>query len=693
MVRMIQQILLKRQKVESIGGIGYLDLNSMNAFPAIIDRTFSPSGSLAERNGFEYRPQQAAMAGAVAAALTGRSHLIVEAPTGVGKTLAYLVPALTFALAEKRKALISTHTKNLQEQLLQKDIPIARAITGTQCSVATLKGRRNYLCTTRLEHAVGSAASLFGTEGSAELERIRVWARTTKDGDSEGLGFAPSPDVWEMVCSEQGVCSAGLCGPQCFFQRAKARAREAQVVILNHALFFSLFAVSAAEDRFIFPDDFAIFDEAHTLEAVAGAGIGLKISRRAALLAIRRIFNPSTRKGILAGRRKKPAALAGKAEEVVNEFFSTVGRAAHSMAAAPVGSYAPRPEVRIRNPRFVVNALDDPLGALESYVHDIEDETDDMFRKQEIASARRSLQEVRTGVESFLEQTDGEFTYWVEAPPSGNVTLCAAPSDVGGVLGPRLFRNDTSVIMTSATLSVNGSLNYFCKRMGAVAAESLILGSPFDHAKQMTLCLARDIAEPDTDGYAQDLSAWIMRSVDRTHGKALVLFTNETMMRSTAAALAGSFAERGLQLIVQGIDGQRHELLEQFKRDIHSVLFGLESFWMGVDVPGESLEHVIITRLPFSVPNHPLIEARLEAIAQRGGNSFIEYTLPEAVLKFKQGAGRLLRSKTDTGVVTVLDARILRKSYGRAFVSSLPPCPIEVLTSDGDVERIEPAEL
>lgn len=666
---------------------------AMNAFPSIVERAFSPSGVLAERDGFEYRPQQAAMAGAVAATLAGRRHLIVEAPTGVGKTLAYLVPALTFAVAEKRKALISTHTKNLQEQLLQKDIPIARTLTGVQCSVAVLKGRRNYLCTTRLEHAVGAAGSMFNSGGSAELERIRAWARTTTDGDMEGLGFTPSPDVWEMVCSEQGVCGSGICGPQCFFQRAKARAREAQMVILNHALFFSLFAVSAAEDRSIFPDDFAIFDEAHTLEAVAGAGIGLKVSRRGAMLAIRRLFNPTTRKGLLAGRRRKPAALAAKAEEAVNEFFSTVGRAAQSMTAVPAGPYAPRPEVRIRNPRLVVNALDDPLGALESYVRDVEEETGDMFQKQEVTAARRSLQGIRTGVETFLEQQDRDLTYWVDAPPSGNVTLCAAPSDVGQVLGPRLFRDDTPVIMTSATLSVNGSLNYFCRRMGAGAADTLILGSPFHHARQMTLCLARDIPEPDADGYAQDLPGWIMRSVDRTHGKALVLFTSDSMMRTTAAALGGMFAERGLQLIVQGIDGQRHELLEQFKHDIHSVLFGLESFWMGIDVPGEALEHVIITRLPFSVPNHPLVEARLEAIAQRGGNSFIEYTLPEAVLKFKQGAGRLIRTKDDTGVVTVLDARILRRSYGRAFISSLPPCPVEVLTADGDVERIEPAEL
>jgi ATP-dependent DNA helicase DinG len=208
----------------------------------------------------------------------------------------------------------------------------------------------------------------------------------------------------------------------------------------------------------------------------------------------------------------------------------------------------------------------------------------------------------------------------------------------------------------------------------------------------MRLCIAGDIAEPETEGYSTELPRWILRSIDRTHGKALVLFTSTSAMRSAAAALAGEISDRGLTLMVQGIDGQRHQLLEEFKRDIHSVLFGLDSFWMGVDVPGEALEHVIITRLPFAFPNHPLIEARLEGIAARGGNSFMEYTLPEAILKFKQGAGRLIRTKEDRGIVTILDARIVRKSYGRAFISSLPPCPVEILSSDGEEEYLEPFE-
>ncbi|HMK38786.1 MAG TPA: helicase C-terminal domain-containing protein [Bacteroidota bacterium] len=653
---------------------------------------FSAGGALALRQGFDVRPQQGKMASAVASALSERRHLIVEAPTGVGKTLGYLVPSLLYAVREGGKAVISTHTKNLQEQLLQKDFPIAHSVTGTQASVAILKGRRNYLCTTRLEHTIGIAPSLFDEEGLRQLARIRDWSLHTRDGDAEGLAFTPRPDVWDAVCSEQGVCSSGLCGTHCFFQRAKQRAREAAVVILNHALFFSLLAIGGGEEQYLFPDDFVIFDEAHTLEGVAGAGIGLKVSHRQAVLAIRKFHHPGTNKGLLPRRKKKNAALCARAEAAADAFFALLGQTARALAADSAREGGFRHEIRVRNPGIVADSLGDHFAALEAAARAAEEDSGDMFRAQEIAAARTSLQSVRTGVTTFLEQLDRDLTYWVELPPGGstNVTLCAAHSDISRVLGPRLFRDGSSVIMTSATLSVNGSLGYFQNRVGALNTEGLILDSPFDHARQMTLSIAGDIAEPETERYSAELPGWILRSIDRTHGKALVLFTSVTSMRSAASALAGEIAGRGLTLMVQGLDGQRHQLLEEFKRDIHSVLFGLDSFWMGVDVPGEALEHVIITRLPFAFPNHPLIEARLEEIAARGGNSFMEYTLPEALLKFKQGAGRLIRTQEDRGIVTILDSRIVKKGYGRAFISSLPRCPVEVHSSEGGVEYMEP---
>ena len=659
-----------------------------------VESLFAPDGKLATRQGFVYRPQQARMAAAVAAALVEERHLIVEAPTGVGKTLAYLIPSLLYALQEGRKALISTHTKNLQEQLLRKDFPIARSVIPTGPGVAALKGRRNYLCTTRLDHALGSATSLFDEQGREQLALIHAWSLQTSDGDVEGLGFSVRSDVWESVCSEQGICSGSVCGKRCFFQRAKLRAREAPVVILNHALFFSLLAINGGESHFIFPDDFVIFDEAQTLEDTAGLGVGLRLTLPHALQSVRKLYHPVTKKGLLQKRKRKSAGICSRAEQAALEFFTMTGQASSALGAGSGYRGTPRREVRIRTPRMVSDSIAGPFLELETHVREAEEEAEDMFHRQELQAARATVHSVRTGVESFLEQLDRTLTYWVELPaaPSGAAALCAAPSAIGATLGPRLFRPESPVIMTSATLSVNGSLGYFQQRIGCPHADLLVLDSPFDHSRQMTMSIARDIAEPETESYPQELPGWILRSIDRTHGKALVLFTSSHLMRSTAAAVRDALYERGLRLLVQGVDGQRHQLLEEFKRDIHSVLFGLDSFWMGVDVPGEALEHVIITRLPFAVPNHPIIEARLEQIAARGGNAFIEYTLPEAILKFKQGAGRLLRTSDDRGLVTILDSRIVRKSYGTAFLSSLPPCPVEIWTSDGELERIEPGD-
>ncbi|HTO94253.1 MAG TPA: helicase C-terminal domain-containing protein [Bacteroidota bacterium] len=659
-----------------------------------VEGIFSPGGALARREGFELRPQQAAMASAVGSALEERAHLIVEAPTGIGKTLGYLIPALLYAARTGRKAVISTHTKNLQEQLVQKDFPIARAVSGGKAAVAILKGRRNYLCSTRLEHAVASAPALFDESGAAQIARIREWSLHTHDGDAEELPFTPRADVWDAVCSEQGLCSSSVCGSHCFFQRARQKAKEAPVVVTNHALFFSLMGVSGPGEGFLFPDDFVIFDEAHTLEAVAGAGIGIRISHRQVILAIHKIHHTGSTKGLLPRRKRKAPSLAARAEAAADEFFALAGTVARGLGAGSGRERASRSEIRIRNPHLVADGLTDHLVALEAVVRETEEDTDDMFRRQELAAARTSVQAIRSGVSAFLEQSDPALTYWVEVSSGGgaHVTLCAAPSDVGAVLGPRLFRDGTSVVMTSATLSVGGSLSYFESRVGAAGVRELILDSPFDHARQMRIAIAGDIPEPENEAYAGALPAWIMKSIERTQGKALVLFTNASTMRAVAAEVADEFAARGLTLMVQGLDGQRHRLLEEFKRDVHSVLFGLDSFWMGVDVPGEALEHVVITRLPFAVPNHPLIEARLEEITARGGNSFMEYTLPEAILKFKQGAGRLIRTKTDRGIITILDARVLRKSYGRAFLASLPRCPVEILTSEGEDQYIEPPD-
>ncbi len=654
-----------------------------------IDVIFSETGSLSTLQQFEYRPQQRTMASAIAEALEARNHLIIEAPTGVGKSLAYLVPAILYARREKRKAIISTHTKNLQEQLFRKDITIAKGILGaSEVHACVLKGRRNYLCTTRLQRALSSTASLFSNDEQEQLLRIFEWSKETVDGDVENLGFTPSTNVWDMVCSEKGICSSAACGFVCFFQRTKERVRSANVVIMNHALFFTLLAMQESEEQFIFPNDFVIFDEAHTLEAVAGLGIGKNISRYQVLSAIHKLYDPKTKRGLFAKQKKAIRAICEETEDVAIEFFETIRRVMLSQDAMAK-------EFRVRRPYIVDDTLTGSLRLLEKEAEKIQATVKQEAEQNEVEGAKRALWEAQVLVEEFLEQSESDFTYWIDigSGRNGNISLCASPSNIADVLGPKLFRHGTSVIMTSATLAVNNSLDYFQRRIGGVGIDGLILDSPFDHHRQMQVNIARDIPEPDATGFAAELPQWIMESVDRSNGRALVLFTSTVLMRSVAQQLDPAFAERGIRLLVQGYEQQRHELLQEFKRDIHSVLFGLDSFWQGVDVPGEALEHVIITRLPFAVPSHPLIEAKIEIITKQGGNSFFEYTLPEAVLKFRQGVGRLLRSTSDVGSVTILDSRILKKRYGRVFLSSIPRSPLQILTSDGDLVPISVEDM
>ncbi|HXF99710.1 MAG TPA: helicase C-terminal domain-containing protein [Bacteroidota bacterium] len=659
----------------------------MSSLVETVDEIFSETGALSKLPRFEYRPQQHRMAVAVADALQARKHLIIEAPTGVGKSLAYLIPTILYARSEKRKALISTHTKNLQEQLYRKDIAIVRDVLGNKdVHAMVLKGRRNYLCTSRLKRALASSGSLFDGEEQEELHRINAWSHTSEDGDVENLGFTPRTRVWEMVCSEKGVCSSSICGSTCFFQKTKERVRAANVVIMNHALFFTLLALQESEEGFIYKDDFVVFDEAHTLESVAGTGIGKNISRYQVLAAIHRLYQPRTKKGLLARQKKGVLQLCADAEDAAIHFFEVIRDAALAQTQFDGRQNNGMREVRVRQPFFVENTLSGPLHRLEKEVERIQQEARNEALQAELAVAGRSLWEARLLIGEFLEQSSPDLTYWIELSTgrNGNITLCCSPTNVAEVIGPRIFRDQTPVIMTSATLAVNNTLDYFQRRIGAVGVEGIILDSPFDMQRQMRVYVGRDIPEPESPEYIQELPRWIMLGVDRSRGKALVLFTSAALMHAMAERLREEFAARGLKLLVQGVDRQRHDLLEEFKTDVHSVLFGLESFWQGIDVPGEALQHVIITRLPFAVPNHPLVEAKLEEIAKRGGNSFREYTLPEAVLKFRQGVGRLIRTRSDSGIVSILDSRVLRRSYGRVFLASLPTCPVALLTADGE---------
>src|SRR5271155_1078522 len=655
----------------------------LDTFPTEFERqvnlAFGPGGLLAKSKDFEYRPQQQAMAAAVARACQDRTHLIVEAGTGVGKSLAYLVPAIFHALAEGRKALVSTHTINLQEQLFHKDIPLVQKLLPTEFKAVLLKGRQNYLCPRRLERAMSHGGELFASREQEEIKRIWKWSHQTRDGTLSDLDPAPDPQVWLQVCSEPHVCTPRTCGlgTECFYQRARKEADVAKVLVLNHSLFFNFLAGAEGEleERgYLFHNDFIIFDEAHTLESVAARHLGLEISHGSLRYLLHRLFHPRTQKGIVAALRSGDAMkLVLEAEDEADLFFDKLERSL---------DFKRSKELRLREPGIAANSLDLPLARLYRNLADAAREIEDEIFKAEVQEAAGRGGGRGGGLGEFLGQTRTEHVYGVEKNERKDtrLTLTAAPIDVAPQLRKLLFRPDNTAIMTSATLAVGDGLRYFVNRIGGEDAATLQVDSPFDYARQMRVFIPRKMPEPAArDAYESALAHWIRHFVSMTQGKAFVLFTSYQTMQKLAESLASFFKSEKITCLVQGGALPRHRMLQKFKEDRDSVLFGTDSFWQGVDVPGESLSNVILTRLPFAVPDHPLTQAKCERIIERGGDAFREFSLPEAILKFRQGVGRLIRTQQDKGIVVILDNRVLTKPYGKAFLAVLPKCPVEVV--------------
>jgi len=657
----------------------------MSAVIDKIESVFAPHSSLSFAHDYEYRPQQRAMATFVANAIEEHRHMLIEAPTGIGKSLAYLLPAALIAIRGQRKAVISTHTKNLQDQLFSKDIPVIAELLEIPLRTAVMKGRRNYLCSTRLRHVLSHAARLLDAKDEDHLQRIAAWAESTNSGDIEKLGFVPAARLWQQICSEQEICTPRSCGMNCFYQRVRDQVRNAHIVIMNHALFFTLLPEEGDDDGILFQNDFVIFDEAQTVEAAAIACFERRLSLNIVLGTLHRAFNTRTKKGLLSRLRQPQRSAFLQAEKSAEDFFSSLRLA---VRLAREGSI--RKEYRVKSAGVVPNRLKQPLNEIQSLLERKEKNAEEA-EATEFATIRSALSHIQDTVEVFLNQNDPANCYWVEVRDEHS-SLCYAPVEVADLLRERLFRENTTVIMTSATLSVNSSLDYFKQRIGANDAESQILDSPFPLEKQMRVCVPMGMPGPDEAGYADALPSWILHSVERSKGGALVLFTNTRLMKEVAEKVRDEFESRGLHLLVQDGRVSREVLLEVFRKDVHSVLFGLESFWSGIDVPGESLRHVIITRLPFPVPSHPVSEARMELLTGQGKNSFTSYALPEAILKLRQGVGRLIRKNSDSGFITILDSRITTRSYGRSFIESLARCPVDVMRPDGSVEEwVEPS--
>ncbi|MEM1158412.1 MAG: helicase C-terminal domain-containing protein [Verrucomicrobiota bacterium] len=649
----------------------------MNPLEARVRALFAESGPLARAKNYEHRPQQVEMAAQVAHCLAAEQHLLVEAGTGVGKSLAYLLPALCHAEESGKKALVSTYTINLQEQLFYKDIPLAAKTLPFEFNAVLLKGRQNYICPSRLKRARAQAGDLFVSSEMVELERVWEWLQTTEDGTLSDFDEMPDRKVWSQVCSEPHVCTSKSCGhdPKCFYQQARKKLIEANLVVMNHTLFFSYMGgvdeEMEVQDGFLFPEDFVIFDEAHRLENVAARHIGLSVSSSALRYQLQRLYHPTTRKGLLSALRQ--GELQTEVVHLLDEMDSFFGQVREAC------KFGQGQEVRVREPELVEDTMGLPLMKLRQGLMDTASETDDETTQLELRDMGRRLGEYRGALKTFLAQEEEGYVYWVERVGRDftNLQLQAAPIDLAEVLRQTLFRPGRSAVLTSATLSAGSGLKYVQKQLGAEAAEILELDSPFDYAQQMKVYIPRAMPDPRSENYEEVLARWVDYFVRASQGGAFVLFTSYGAMRRLAEQLQKSFEDHGWPLLMQGGGSSRVRLLNEFKKSGNAVLFGTDSFWQGVDVPGQALRNVIITKLPFAVPDHPLTEAKMDLIRERNGDPFREYSLPEAILRFRQGVGRLIRTGSDQGQVVLLDSRLMSKSYGKYFIAKLPDCPVE----------------
>jgi ATP-dependent DNA helicase DinG len=636
---------------------------------------------------YEYRPGQIQMAEAVLRAFHEKRHLIVEAGTGTGKTLAYLVPAIAAAVARGQRVIISTGTKNLQEQLMEKDIPFLQRVLPRKFTAAYMKGRSNYACLQRIKRAEDSPV-LEGLEELDYFDQVKRWARDSQTGDRAELTELPENlPFWRHIDARSETCLGQKCPEYdaCFITRMRQRASEADIVIVNHHLFFADLSLRGGEYGQVLPDYSAvIFDEAHQIEDVAAEYFGAQVSSYQIEDLVRDLqLLPVT--SVEANREL--TRTAGRVIRFAENFWMGFreGRGEEG------GRFPILPGTFARKNRagdVEATALGDAYLGLDGALERMETTLDALRdAPPEVENLVRRIRQLRFDLQFIVAGDDRHFVYWLERRGRG-AFLRASPIDVSGLLQDKLFERVETAVLTSATLASAGSFSFIRERLGMAETEELVAPSGYDFENQVVLYLPRRLSDPRSPQWIDEAAAEVVKILRATSGRAFVLSTSFAGMNALYERVS---REVDFPCFLQG-SAAKAGLLEKFRQTPNAVLFATSSFWQGVDVRGEQLSCVIIDKLPFAVPSDPVVAARQRFIDEQGGTSFYEYSVPQAIISLKQGLGRLIRSATDRGVLAVLDPRLRTKAYGRLFLESLPPCRI---TSDIDeVERMfEPTDF
>lgn len=658
-------------------------------------------------DGYEPRDEQLRMAGLVEQCFADRSHVLVEAGTGVGKSFAYLVPALVRATALHETIVVATNTIALQEQLVRKDIPMLQAALGELggCKAVLVKGRGNYVSIRRLKLASQRQDKLL-TDAAARrsLHQIEDWVYDTEDGTLSTLPSLERPGVWDKVQSDHANCMGRKCPHhnECFYQSARREMEGARILVCNHALFFSDLALRMRGTGFLPEYQHVILDEAHGVEDVASDHFGVSLSEGKVAHLLSTLYHQKTGKGYLSQLELATGDIAPieravsrvmEAERAARAMFDDVVRLVES-GGAPGG--------RIRRPDSIVNPLTPAMNDLVLALKRVKDFVDQEPDRYELTAYVQRAADIADAAEVLASHTLDGYVYWAETKDSdessrfsARVKLACSPIEVGKMLREHLFGREHSVVLTSATLSTRKieadepverqetAFHHTITRLGCEGARTAQLGSPFDHAEQVELFVDTTVPSPAARGgrgggsgggesFEDAIATRVHDHVIATDGGAFVLFTSFALLNKTANRLGPGLMAMGMDVFIQGRSGARGQMLEDFRRSERGVLFGAASFWQGVDVRGTALRNVIITRLPFDPPDRPIVEARSERIREQGGDPFRDDALPRAVIRFKQGFGRLIRSAGDTGRVVVLDPRIVTTGYGRSFLAAVP---------------------